>query len=149
MKTIKSTEELKASVGPLGSSNWLTIDQERIQAFAVATGDHNWIHVDVERAAEGPFGRTIAHGYLTLSLIPLLLKEVFEFSPRKMGLNYGLNRVRFPAPVPVDSRIRANVELVSVEDAGDALQVVVRTSVEIEGQQKPACVAEALFRWYT
>ena len=149
MRTIKSTEELKASVGPLGSSNWLTIDQERIDAFAAATGDHNWIHVDAERSAKGPFGTTIAHGYLTLSVIPLLLKDVFEFSPRTMGLNYGLNRVRFPAPLPVDSRIRANVELVSVEDVGDSLQVVVRTSVEVEGQQKPACVADAIFRWFT
>jgi acyl dehydratase len=149
MKSITSVEELKGAIGPLGSSSWFTIDQDRIDAFANATGDHNWIHVDVDRSANGPFGRTIAHGYLTLSLIPLLLKEVFEFTPRTMGLNYGLNRVRFPAPVPVESRIRANVELVSVDDAGDSLQVVVRTSVEVEGQSKPGCVAEAIFRWFT
>ena len=150
MRTFSSVEELKAAVGThIGTGDWLTVDQKQIDTFAEATGDHQWIHVDPEKARQGPFGKTIAHGYLTLSLIPWLMGEVVRYEGVRMGVNYGCNKVRFPAPVPVDSRVRAGAELVECEDAGGgALQLVTRVSITVEGQEKPSCVAETVARMY-
>jgi acyl dehydratase len=130
-----------------GPSSWIEMPQEKIDAFAEATGDHQWIHVDPERAGAGPFGTTIAHGYLTLSLLPV---ASYELLPRagRMGINYGLNRVRFPAPVPVGSRLRASFEAVSVEPFDGGSQVTMTATVEREGGEKPVCVAEVVFRYY-
>jgi acyl dehydratase len=130
-----------------GPSSWIEIPQSRIDAFAEATGDHQWIHVDPERAEAGPFGTTIAHGYLTLSLLPAASYEVV---PRQggMGINYGLNRVRFPAPVPVDSRLRATFEVLTVEEHDWGAQAAMQATVEREGGDKPVCVAEVVFRYY-
>lgn len=145
MEILNGPDELAAAVGRhLGYSDWVTVDQSRIDLFAEATGDRQWIHVDPERAATGPFGSTIAHGYLTLSLIPMLVWQVYEVRGARMGVNYGSNKVRFPAPVPVGSRLRAGVELVSVAEGGGGLQVVARVTVELEGGDKPACVAETV-----
>ena len=131
-----------------GPSSWIEIPQDRIDAFAEATGDHQWIHVDPERAASGPFGSTIAHGYLTLSLLPVASYEVIPREGR-MSINYGLNRVRFPAPVPVGSRVRASFEVGTVEEVDGGAQVTMTASVEREGGAKPVCVAEIVFRYYT
>ncbi|SDK27344.1 Acyl dehydratase [Nocardioides sp. YR527] len=128
----------------LGVSDWLSVEQARIDCFADATGDHQWIHVDAEQAASGPFGTTIAHGYLTLSLVPALVWQVYRTEGLSMEINYGLDRVRFPAPVGVGSRIRAVVDLLSVDPSGEGFQVRTRITVEIEGGDKPACVAETL-----
>jgi acyl dehydratase len=130
-----------------GPSSWIEISQEKIDAFADATGDHQWIHVDPERAKEGPFGTTIGHGYLTLSLLTVASYEVV---PRQggMGINYGLNRVRFPAPVPVGSRIRTTFEVLQVDDFEGGGQVTMKATVEREGGEKPVCVAEIIFRHY-
>ena len=130
-----------------GPSSWVEIPQSRIDAFAAATGDHQWIHVDPERAAAGPFGTTIAHGYLTLSLLPA---ASFELLPRqgRMGINYGLNRVRFPAPVPVDSRLRVTFEVVAVEEIAGGGQNTLQATIAREGGEKPVCVAEIVFRYY-
>jgi acyl dehydratase len=130
-----------------GPSSWIEITQAKIDAFAEATGDHQWIHVDAERAKAGPFGTTIGHGYLTLSLLPVASYEVV---PRQggMGINYGLNRVRFPAPVPVDSRLRATFEVKEVEEIAGGGQVTMTATVEREGGDKPVCVAEVVFRYY-
>ena len=130
-----------------GPSSWIEIPQERIQAFADATGDHQWIHVDQERAAAGPFGTTIAHGYLTLSLLPVASSEVIPRQGR-MGINYGLNKVRFPAPVPVGSRVRATFEVLQVDELEGGRQVTMKATVEREGGEKPVCVAEVVFRHY-
>jgi acyl dehydratase len=130
-----------------GPSSWVEIEQPRIDAFADATGDHQWIHVDPERAASGPFGTTIAHGYLTLSLLPAASSEVVP-SEGRMGINYGVNRVRFPAPVPVGSRVRASFEVLSVERLEGATQVTMKATVEREGGEKPVCVAEVVSRHY-
>ncbi|MEU8542861.1 MaoC family dehydratase [Streptomyces sp. NPDC048717] len=144
-----SAEELRAAVGEqLGYSDWLEIEQERIDRFADATGDHQWIHVDPERAAAGPFGRTIAHGYLTLSLLPALVPQVMRVEGMKMGLNYGTEKVRFPAPVPVGSRLRATAVLTEVREAGGGVQVTAKVTVEREGGDKPVCVAESVSRYY-
>ncbi|MFI5755913.1 MaoC family dehydratase [Streptomyces sp. NPDC051569] len=144
-----SADELRAGVGePLGHSDWLEIDQKRIDLFAEATGDHQWIHVDPERAAEGPFGTTIAHGYLTLSLLPVFVPQVIQVENLKMGVNYGTNKVRFPAPVPVGSRLRASAVLKEVTEAGGGVQVTVLVTVEREGGDKPVCVAESVSRYY-
>ena len=132
----------------LGPTEWVTIDQERIDLFADATGDHQWIHVDPERAATGPFGTTIAHGYLTLSLVNLFLPELVTVDNTSMGVNVGLGKVRFPAPVPSGSRIRAGGEIVSAEQVGEGVQVVVRVVVQVEGSDKPACVAETISRFF-
>jgi acyl dehydratase len=131
-----------------GPSSWIEIPQSRIDAFADATGDHQWIHVDPDKAAQGPFGTTIAHGYLTLSLLPAASYEVV---PRQggMGINYGLNRVRFPAPVPVGSRVRATFEVLEVDEQEWGGQATMRATVEREGGDKPVCVAEVVFRYYT
>ena len=130
-----------------GPSSWIEVPQEKIDAFAEATGDHQWIHVDPERAKDGPFGTTIAHGYLTLSLLPVASYEVV---PRQgaMGINYGLNRVRFPAPVPVGSRVRATFEVVGLEEHEWGGQATMQATVEREGGDKPVCVAETVFRYY-
>ena len=145
MRTFTSFDDLTAAVGEdLGASDWLTIEQERVDAFAEATGDHQWIHVDVPRAAAGPFGGTIAHGYLTLSLIPMLGAQVFGLETPGAKLNYGVNKVRFPHPVRVGSRVRLRVSVVAVEDVPAGKQMQLKQVVEIEGQDKPACVAETV-----
>ncbi|GLF96190.1 MaoC family dehydratase [Streptomyces yaizuensis] len=144
-----SAAELLAGVGePLGYSDWLEIDQKRIDLFAEATGDHQWIHVDPDRAAGGPFGTTIAHGYLTLSLLPALVPQVMRVEGARMGINYGTGKVRFPAPVPVGSRLRATAVIGSVTEAGDGVQVTAAVTVEREGGEKPVCVAETVSRYY-
>ncbi|QIQ05545.1 MaoC family dehydratase [Streptomyces liangshanensis] len=144
-----SAEELRAGVGEqLGHSDWLEIDQKRIDLFADATGDHQWIHVDPVRAAAGPFGTTIAHGYLTLSLLPVFVPQIIAVENVTMGVNYGTNKVRFPAPVPVGSRLRASAVLRSVEEAGGGVQVTALVTVEREGGTKPVCVAESVSRYY-
>jgi acyl dehydratase len=145
MRTFTSLDEISAAVGEeLGTSEWLTVDQDRVDQFADATGDHQWIHVDQERAKEGPFGGTIAHGYLTLSLIPLLGSSVFSMETPGAKLNYGLNKVRFPAPVRVGSRIRSTVSVADVTDLPAGKQLTLRHVLEIEGESKPACVAETV-----
>ncbi|WP_461056608.1 MaoC family dehydratase [Streptomyces pseudoechinosporeus] len=144
-----SADDLKAAAGEqLGYSDWLEIDQKRIDLFADATGDHQWIHVDPEKAATGPFGTTIAHGYLTLSLLPALVPQVMRVEGMKMGVNYGSNKVRFPAPVPVGSRLRATAVLKEVTEAGGGVQVTAAVTVEREGGDKPVCVAESVSRYY-
>lgn len=145
MRVLNGLEELQAAVGEhLGYSDWVEIDQQRIDLFAEATGDHQWIHVDPEKAKAGPFGSTIAHGYLTLSLIPMLVWQIYTVEGTKMGVNYGCNKVRFPSPVPVGSRVRAGVELLSVTPGGGGQQVVARVTIEREGGDRPACVAETV-----
>ena len=148
-RTIQATE-LKDLVGQdIGTSSWVTIEQERIDKFAEATGDHQWIHVEPERAKDGPFGSTIAHGFLTLSLIPALGWEVYTIEGARLSINYGLNKLRFITPVKVGSRVRAHLTLVAVDDVpGDALQVATTVVLELEGAEKPAAVAETLARIY-
>jgi acyl dehydratase len=150
MRILNGPDELKAAVGTnLGTGDWLTIDQARIDTFADATDDHQWIHVDPEKAAAGPFKTTIAHGFLSLSLIVPLAAKVYRVDGVKMGINYGLNKVRFTSPVPVGSKVRANVDLVDVEQTKDgAQQVTLKVTVEIEGSERPAVVAEWLTRQY-
>jgi acyl dehydratase len=131
-----------------GPSSWIEVTQERIDAFADATGDHQWIHVDPERAARGPFGTTIGHGYLTLSLIPVMSYEVLPHEEGGMGINYGVNRVRFPAPVPVDSKVRGTFRVENVEQADWGSQSTLSVTIEREGGDKPVCVAEVVFRHY-
>ncbi|MGH7758810.1 MAG: MaoC family dehydratase [Candidatus Dormibacteria bacterium] len=132
----------------LGSGEWQTVTQQQVNQFADATHDHQWIHIDPERARSGPFGQTIAHGFLTLALLPDLLRSVLRVDGARMGVNYGLNRVRFPAPLAVGSRVRARAELLEATSFGGGVQIVVRTTVEVEGQAKPACVAETVSRYY-
>ena len=145
MRILDNLDELAGLTGQeLGSSDWLKIDQDRVNGFADATGDHQWIHVDVERATAGPFGGTIAHGYLTLSLIPMLGSQVFSLETPGAKLNYGVNKVRFPHPVRVGSRIRDHVTMGEVTDLPTGKQPTVRHTIEIEGQAKPACVAETV-----
>ena len=144
-----SPEKLAAAVGEvLGTSDWVTIDQQRINTFADATDDHQWIHTDPEAAANGPFGGTIAHGFLTLSMLAGLWGQAFRVEGVKMGVNYGLDKVRFPAAVPVDSRIRGVVVLDEVTPIQGGVQATMTTTVEIEGADKPACVARSLGRFY-
>ena len=131
----------------LGPTAWVAIEQARIDAFAEATDDHQWIHVDPERAAAGPFGTTIAHGYLTLALLPRFVDEVLTVDGYALTVNYGLNRVRFPAPVPVGSRVRARFRVVSVEEVRGGVQLTVEATIEREGEDKPVCVAEAVYRF--
>ena len=149
MRTFESVGDLSAAKGEtIGQSDWVTIAQEDVNLFADATGDHQWIHVDPERAAAGPFGTTIAHGYMTLSLLPRMQHDMYTVNGIKLAINYGLNKVRFPAPVPVGSRVRATSSPVDVEDLGNgAVQAVVSTTVEIDGSAKPACVAESVVRY--
>jgi acyl dehydratase len=146
----QSPTELSAAAGrALGVSDWLEITQRRIDQFADATGDHQWIHVDPERAARGPFGRTIAHGYLTQSLVNHFLPQIVEVRGVSMGVNYGADRLRFPAPVPVGSRVRGRAELLAAEDTQDgAVQATIRVTVEIEGSERPGCVIDTISRYY-
>jgi acyl dehydratase len=132
----------------LGYSEWHRIDQAQIDRFADATGDHQWIHVDPERAKGGPFGGTIAHGYLTLSLAPVLLGEVLTVQGASMGVNYGANKVRFPAPVPVDSNLRLGAEVAEVEDVNGGVQIALDLTFEVEGASKPSCVAQVVYRYF-
>ncbi|MFD5125999.1 MaoC family dehydratase [Streptomyces sp. NPDC058385] len=146
-KVFSSPAALAAAAGThVGTGEWLSVDQQRIDQFADATGDHQWIHVDPERAASGAFGATIAHGYLTLSLLPTLVKQVYRTEGVTMAVNYGLNKVRFINPVRVGSKIRASVDIVSAEPVHGGYQVVSRVTVEIDGAEKPACVAETVAR---
>ncbi len=148
--TVSSIEELHTLSGRhLGWSDWHVIDQAQVNLFADATGDHQWIHVDPERAASGPFGATIAHGYLTLSIIPAILHEVIRVEGFKFGVNYGCNKVRFPSPVKVGSKLRLGAAVGSVEDVGaDGVQVVLDITIETEGADKPNCVAQVVYRYY-
>jgi acyl dehydratase len=148
--TVSSIEELDALSGQhLGWSDWHVIDQEQVNLFADATGDHQWIHVDPERAAAGPFGTTIAHGYLTLSIIPAILHEVVRVEGFTFGVNYGCNKVRFPSPVKVGSKLRLGTGVGSVERVGDdGAQVVLDITIEAEGSDKPSCVAQVVYRYY-
>ena len=142
-------EDPAVNVGDVfGPSSWIDVPQERIDAFAAATGDHQWIHVDPGRAQDGPFGRTIAHGYLTLSLLPVASYEVVPRQGGSMSINYGLNRVRFPSPVPVGSRVRATFEVVGLETHDWGAQATMQATVERDGGDKPVCVAEIVFRYY-
>jgi acyl dehydratase len=141
-------DDLRNHVGErLGASAWHEVTQEQVSMFADATGDHQWIHLDQERAAAGPFGGTIAHGFLTLSLAPMLVHEVFEVADAGISINYGLNRVRFPAPLPVGSRVRADVTCAAVEEVPGGLQATFAVTFEREGGTKPVCVAELLLRY--
>jgi acyl dehydratase len=149
MITVTGADEIKALAGrDLGASDWLEVTQERIDTFADATGDHQWIHVDPARAATGPFGATIAHGYLTLSLVIPLFGNLLKIEGTRMGVNYGLERVRFPNPVRVGSRIRLAATVDAVTEVAGGLQMTCDFTVEIEGQEKPACVARAIYRQY-
>lgn len=149
MRTIETLDELRSLVGQeVAVSDWITVTQEQVDLFAQATGDDQWIHVDVERARSGPFGAPIAHGFLTLSLIPRFFMMALEI-PSRMSINYGLNRVRFTAPVPVGSRLRARMKLQACDDVADnGVQMTWLVTVEREGAEKPACVAETLSRRY-
>ncbi|MFG2476895.1 MaoC family dehydratase [Streptomyces fagopyri] len=144
-----TVDELRAAVGEqLGYSDWVEIEQKRIDLFAEATGDHQWIHVDPERSASGPFGTTIAHGYLTLSLLPLFGPQLISVEGVRLGVNYGTNKVRFPAPVPVGSRLRATATITGVDDVTGGVQMSLAFTVEREGGDKPVCVAESVSRYY-
>ena len=148
-RTINGVDEMKALVGEhLGYSPYVEITQEQVNLFADATGDHQWIHIDVERAKAGPFGGPIAHGYLTLSLGPSLYAKIAQFTGFAMGVNYGTNKVRFPSPVPVGSRLRLGARLLSVDDIAGGVQATVEFTFEVENAAKPSCVAEVVFRNY-
>ncbi|NMH99250.1 MaoC family dehydratase [Pseudonocardia acidicola] len=149
MRVFNGVDELRKAKGTtLGQSEWMTVDQSQIDKFADATGDHQWIHVDAEKAKDGPFGTTIAHGFLTLSLIPVIGWQIYKVDNVKMTINYGLNKVRFTSPVPVGSRIRGSIELLDVADVSGGVQVTNKVTVEIEGSERPALVAESLLRYY-
>jgi acyl dehydratase len=144
----KDPDAVKNAVGThLGYSEWEVVDQARINRFADATGDHQWIHVDEDKAKAGPFGATIAHGYLTLSLTNLFLPQLITVENLSMGINYGVNKVRFPTPVKVGSRIRAGAEIVQGEEIPGGVQVIIKMTVELEGSDKPACVVENVTRY--
>ncbi|WNV83846.1 MaoC family dehydratase [Umezawaea sp. Da 62-37] len=145
MRVFASLDEYGQAKGEhLGYGEWHEITQDEINLFADATGDHQWIHIDLEKAKAGPFGAPVAHGYLTLSLIPLLVKDIYTIEGLKMGVNYGLNKVRFPSPVVVGSRVRAGAEILDVVDLPPGKQAVVKVTVEIDGNPKPGCVAETV-----
>jgi acyl dehydratase len=149
MTVFEHLADLAPRVGEtLGTSAWIEVDQRRIDLFAEATGDHQWIHVDPARAAAGPFGTTIAHGFLTLSLLPEMFAGAFAVADTRMGVNYGLNRVRFTAPVPVGSRLRGRFRLLAYEPIAGGAQLTVEVTIEREGADKPVCVAESLTRRY-
>lgn len=149
MRVFAGPDELRGATGSrLGQSDWMTVEQSQIDSFAAATGDHQWIHVDAERAKDGAFGATIAHGFLTLSLIPVLVAQVARIDNVKMTINYGLNKVRFISPVRVGSRIRGTIELLEVADLSGGVQVTNRVTVEVAGSDRPALVAETLLRHY-
>jgi acyl dehydratase len=150
MRTITGLDELRAAEGEvLGTSEWHGVDQAAIDAFADVTGDHQWIHVDPERAKDTPFGSTIAHGYYTLSLAPMLTGQVMQLDGFAFAINYGLNRVRFPAPLPVGSRVRLQARLQALENIPGGAQMTLELTFEREGGDKPVCVAESLARLYT
>jgi acyl dehydratase len=147
VKHFARLEDLRAMAGQdLGSSEWITLDQARIDLFAQATGDHQWIHTDPARAAQGPFGGTVAHGFLTLALMPEMLDTAFAIADVRMGVNYGLNRVRFPAPVRAGSRLRGHFKLLAYEPLPGGAQLTVEVTMQLEGATKPACVAESVTR---
>ena len=150
MKTFQTLAELATHVGSeVGTSDWITVTQQQVNLFAQATGDHQWIHVDVERAKAGPFGAPIAHGFLTLSLLPKFFESTFEIVERGMGVNYGLNKVRFTSPVPVGSRLRARMKLLKAEAIdNNGMQMTWEVAVEREGTVKPVCIAESMGRQY-
>jgi acyl dehydratase len=149
MRIFSGADELRAAAGTrIGASDWVTIDQTQVDTFADATVDHQWIHVDEQRAKDGPFGGTIAHGFLTLSLLPMFISQIYRIEGGRMGVNYGLNRVRFTAPVPVGSQVRADVELLDVADVSGGVQITTAVTVEIAGSERPALVAEWLTRQY-
>ena len=146
MRTFANVQELKAAVGEkFGPTEWRTITQEQVNLFADATDDHQWIHVDPERAATGPFGGTIAHGYLTLALLPAFAEQIYAIDGLAFGMNYGANKVRFPNPVPVGSKLRATATLKETSDIAIGTQAVVSFVIEIDGADKPACVAEVVY----
>jgi acyl dehydratase len=148
-RLINGIDELRALAGQeLGTSDWLEITQEQVDLFAQATGDHQWIHVDPERAKGSPFGGTIAHGYLTISLAPVLLRQIVDVQGVAMALNYGIDKLRFPSPVPVGSKVRMSARLASVEDVAGGVQATTTVTIEIEGQAKPGCVADVVYRYY-
>ncbi len=145
MRSFENVDAFRAAVGEhISDSSWTVVDQARIDMFAEATGDHQWIHVDPVRAASGPFGRTIAHGFLTLSLIPVMLEEVLEVKQVAAFLNYGTQKVRFPRPVPVDSRVRASVTLKEVDDAGIGVRATMTVEIRLDDDGKPACIADII-----
>ena len=145
-RVFDSLDDFKAAAGEeLGSSDWVTVTQDQINTFADATGDHQWIHVDPERAATGPFGTTIAHGYLTLSLLPVFSSQIYAVNGLAMGVNYGANKVRFPNPVPVDSRLKATATLKETADIAIGTQAVITFVVEREGGEKPVLIAEVVY----
>ena len=149
MIRVPNLQSLQTRVGDeLAVGDWVTVDQAMIDKFAEATGDHQWIHVDRERAAKGPFGTTIAHGFLTLSLLPRLAQSALQVEDVRMGVNYGLNRVRFPAPVPAGSRLRARLKLLGYEPLDGGAQLTMQVTMEREGSERPVCVAEAVSRRY-
>jgi acyl dehydratase len=150
MRTLQSLAELPALVGQeVAVSDWLTVTQEQVNLFADATGDHQWIHVDVDKAKAGPFGAPIAHGFLTLSLLPQFFQTALEIRDARMGVNYGLNKVRFTSPVPVGSRLRAHMKLLACQTIeNNGMQMTWQVTVEREGSDKPACIAESLTRRY-
>jgi acyl dehydratase len=149
MRTFENITDLQPLIGEIiGVSDWITVDQQQIQLFADATGDHQWIHLDAERAAKGPFGTTIAHGFLTLSLLPVMSASAFTVTNTRMGVNYGLGKVRFPSPVPVGSRLRGHFKLSKYEPLEGGAQITTEVSVEREGSDKPVCVAESIARRY-
>jgi acyl dehydratase len=150
MIEIEGYDDIKGRVGEhFGYSPWVEISQEQVNRFADSTDDHQWIHVDVERAKDGPFGGTIAHGYLTLSLTPALLNKVVRVTGYKLGVNYGLEKARFPAPVPVGAKVRMGVELAACDEVAGGYQLVWKVTHEVEGGAKPACVAEVIYRYFT
>ena len=149
MRVFADVEELRGAVGEdLGTSPWVTVDQKRVDTFADATDDHQWIHVDPEAAAEGPFGKTVAHGFLTVALMPKFGWDTFKVEGVSMTVNYGLNKVRFPAPLRVGSRIRMQVALAEVKALDGGAEAVYRLTYEVEGETKPCCVADLVFRYY-
>jgi acyl dehydratase len=148
-RVINGADELKGLIGEhLGYSPYVEVTQEQVNLFAEATGDHQWIHVDVEKAKAGPFGGPIAHGYLTLSLGPMLYPQVVQITGFSMGVNYGANKIRFPSPVPVGSKVRLGVKLLEVDDIAGGVQTTLEFTFECEGAAKPSCVAEIIFRSY-
>jgi acyl dehydratase len=147
--TIKGLDDLRAKAGEhLGYSDWQELTQEQVNLFADSTGDHQWIHVDVERAKQGPFGGPIAHGYLTLSLVPALMGQIVTIEGMSMGLNYGCNKVRFPSPLPVGAKLRLGAALQNVEEVAGGVQAIIGVTIEVQGQDKPACVADVVYRYY-
>ncbi len=149
MTTTIHIDEIGSLVGKdLGFSDWYRVDQEHVNQFADATGDHQWIHIDPERAKDGPFGGTIAHGYFTLALLPVLLPQLWTIQGTSMGVHYGANKVRFPSPVPVGSEVRLGATLLSAEEVGGGIQLTIDTAITVRDAAKPSCVAQVVFRYF-